>query len=140
MKKVSRRKRTNRLIKKKKIAIIILCLGLLLSIASLVLSYYHTSFYSEPPVSPVSKTKLSEINDLEKLLVEKNIRYSRIIYGDDLSFYVDLNDGGQVIFSMKKKLKDQISSLQLILSRLTIEGKRLKKLDFRFNKPIIELN
>ncbi|HZJ18353.1 MAG TPA: hypothetical protein VFD45_01900 [Patescibacteria group bacterium] len=139
MKKHSK-KRTTRLFRKKRTAIIILSLGLLLSLFSLFLSYYYTNYAKKPVSSPVSKKELYTIKELQKNLNEKNIRYVKITNGDDLSFYVDLRDGGQAILSLNKELETQISSLQLILSRLTIEGKRLKKLDFRFDKPVIELN
>lgn len=121
-------------------AIVILFLGFLLSLTSLVLSYYYTNYSKKPLFNPVSLSKLYKEEDLRKMLKDKNIQYGKVTYGDDLSFYVDLRDGGQVILSLNKGLENQISSLQLILSRLTIEGKRLKKLDFRFNKPVIELN
>ena len=134
------RKRTNRILRKKRVAIIILFLGLLLSATSLVLSYFYTNYSKEPPANPVSKEKLYSERDLKNMLKDKNIQYAKITYGNDLSFYIDLRDGGQVIISLNKGLENQISSLQLILSRLTIEGKRLKKLDFRFDKPVIELN
>jgi hypothetical protein len=139
MKKLSK-KRTTRILRKKRAAIIILFLGLLLSSISLISSYYYTNYSKEPLVNPVSKKKLYSEEDLKKMLRDKNIQYINVSYGDDLSFRIDLRDGGQAILSLNKGLKNQISSLQLILSRLTIEGKRLKKLDFRFDKPIIELN
>lgn len=139
MKKHSK-KRTSRIIRKKRVAIIILFLGLLLSSISLISSYYYTNYSKEPPVNPVSKKKLYSEEDLKRMLRDKNIQFAKVSYGDDLSFYIDLRDGGQAIFSFNKGLESQISSLQLILSRLTIEGKRLKKLDFRFDKPVIELN
>jgi len=50
---------------------------------------------------------------------------------------VELRDGGELILSSKKDLENQLSSLQLILSRLTIEGKKLKKLDFRYDNPVV---
>jgi len=131
-------KRTNRIIRKKRVAIVILLLGLFLSFLSLFLSAYYNVLFKYPPKTPVSIEKSSALSDLELILKNKNIQYQKILSGNDLSFFVTLKDGGLVIFSLKKGLSEQMSSLQLILSRLTIEGKRLKKLDFRFDKPIIE--
>jgi hypothetical protein len=48
-----------------------------------------------------------------------------------------LIDNGEVILSSKKDIGSQLSSLQLMLARLTIEGKKLKVLDFRFDNPVV---
>jgi hypothetical protein len=133
------RKRTNRLIRRKKIAIYILLLGFFLSFLSLFLALFYNVLFKVSPQTPVSKSNNSVMLNLETSLKNKSIQYQKIEQGSDLSFYVYLNDGGLIIFSAKKDLFNQISSLQLILPRLTIEGKRLKKLDFRFDKPIIEV-
>lgn len=41
------------------------------------------------------------------------------------------------IFSTFKELKIQINSLQLILTRAKIEGKKISRLDLRFDKPVV---
>lgn len=138
MKKIVK-KRTDRIIRKKKIAIVIFLLGIFLSFLSLFLSVYYNVLFKDLPKNPISKTRMSALVDLEALLKKKNIQYQKILPGNDLSLFITLKDEGLVIFSLKKDLTSQTSSLQLILSRLTIEGNRLKKLDFRFDKPIIEL-
>ncbi|PIP74991.1 MAG: hypothetical protein CO135_02235 [Candidatus Levybacteria bacterium CG_4_9_14_3_um_filter_35_16] len=138
MKKIVK-KRTNRIIRRKRIAIFILLLGIFLSFLSLFLSVYYNVLFKDLPKNPVSKTRMSALIDLEILLKKKNIQYQKVLPGNDLSLFITLKDEGLVIFSLKRDLSTQTSSLQLILSRLTIEGKRLKKLDFRFDKPIIEL-
>lgn len=138
MKKIVK-KRTDRIIRKKKIAIVIFLLGIFLSFLSLFLSVYYNVLFKDLSKDPISKTQMSALVDLEALLKKKNIQYQKILSGNDLSLFITLKDGGLVIFSLKKDLSSQTSSLQLILSRLTIEGNRLKKLDFRFDKPIIEL-
>ena len=134
------KKRTSRLIQKKKIAIFIFLLGFFLSFLSLFLSFFKNALFKEPLQTPISKYKNSVVQDLEINLKKKNIQYQKISPGSDRSSSVYLKGGGLVIFSFKKDISSQISSLQLILSRLTIEGKRLKKLDFRFDKPVIELD
>ncbi|PIZ99857.1 MAG: hypothetical protein COX78_01335 [Candidatus Levybacteria bacterium CG_4_10_14_0_2_um_filter_35_8] len=138
MKKIVK-KRTNRIIRRKRIAIFILLLGIFLSFLSLFLSVYYNVLFKDLPKNPISKTRMSALIDLEILLKKKNIQYQKVLPGNDLSLFITLKDEGLVIFSLKRDLSTQTSSLQLILSRLTIEGKRLKKLDFRFDKPIIEL-
>jgi hypothetical protein len=49
-----------------------------------------------------------------------------------------LESGIEVYFSQTKPLDEQIASLQLILNRLTIEGKRVSRVDFRFNNPVVQ--
>jgi len=50
---------------------------------------------------------------------------------------VFLKEGTQITFSSKRELPLQVSSLQLILTQAKIEGENLKKVDFRFDKPVI---
>ncbi len=48
---------------------------------------------------------------------------------------ITLDNGSSILLSSQKDLQKQLTSLQLTLSQLTIEGKQFKKLDFRFEKP-----
>lgn len=50
---------------------------------------------------------------------------------------VRLKEDLQVLFSTKKEVKAQLDSLQFILKRAKIEGKRLERIDLRFDKPVI---
>lgn len=52
---------------------------------------------------------------------------------------VKLKEDGEAILSINKDLKNQIDSLQAVLKQLTIEGKRVVRIDFRFERPTIEL-
>jgi len=51
---------------------------------------------------------------------------------------VTLKDGPLVEFSQEKDLNYQVSSLQLILTQAKIENENLKKIDFRFGKPVTQ--
>jgi hypothetical protein len=62
---------------------------------------------------------------------------SKSIEEFDNGYIVTLQTGEKVIFSKKKPLNSQISSLQLISSRLTIEGKHFVQLDLRFDRPVL---
>jgi len=50
---------------------------------------------------------------------------------------VRFKDGLQVLFSTQKEIKSQLDSLQFILERTKIEGEKPKRIDLRFDKPII---
>jgi len=92
--------------------------------------------FNKPIISPLGQNKPSRVSNLEVLLKKANVPFSSVTSSSDF-YIIILSGGGQVIMSSKKELAVQISSLQLMLNRLTIEGKRIKSLDFRFDKPII---
>ena len=87
-------------------------------------------------INPLSGINPSPTSALENLLYNSHIQYDSISQEKNFSV-VSLRDNGQIIFSYEKNLNDQISSLQAILKQLTIEGKRFKNLDFRFDKPVV---
>jgi len=118
---------------------------LLVLSATVIISEYlltHFAFGRTVYISPVAKSSnshLSSSNSLENLLTQNKIDYDAVSVGSDgTSYTVNLTAGGEVILSSKKDLGSQLTSLQLILSRLTIEGKKLKTLDFRFDNPVVE--
>lgn len=116
---------------------IILLLFLLIILSVLIVSRNFGILTNKNSIiSPLAKTTSANVK-LEKLLLEEEIPFSKISIASDSSFIVYLAEGGEVNISQKKGLEGQISSLQLILSRLTIEGKKFKFLDLRFDKPVI---
>jgi hypothetical protein len=46
----------------------------------------------------------------------------------------------QIVFSLEKDIQSQIYQLEAVIKNFKIQGKNFKKLDFRFEKPIVELN
>lgn len=89
-------------------------------------------------VSPLWQNGGFKNNQIEQLLDKENIPFLSVEKKPDSFYEITLKDGGKVLLSQNKNVQNQISSLQLILSRLTIEGKRFKNLDFRYDKPVIE--
>jgi len=53
-------------------------------------------------------------------------------------FEVKSKSGQLIIFSQEKNLEEQVSTLQNLLAKAKIEGKGLKKADFRFSKIVVE--
>lgn len=88
-------------------------------------------------ISPLALQKNTNHNQIDDLLQKSGIAFTSVESAKDSSYLVNLKDGGQVIITQNKNVQNQISSLQLILSRLTIEGKRFKSLDFRYDKPVV---
>jgi hypothetical protein len=99
--------------------------------------YLNFSFGRNTYLSPIAKEQRSKLISIESELEKSNISFKTVNVKEDSSFEVHLADSSVVILSSKKDIKSQISSLQLILSRLTIEGKKLKVLDFRFDNPVV---
>ena len=115
--------------------ILLICLSLLIVVTEYL--YLNFSFGRVIFISPLGKIGKSKVAALENMLNKKNISFASTNINSDGSFTVELRDGGELILSSKKDLDNQLSSLQLILSRLTIEGKKLKKLDFRYDNPVV---
>ena len=88
-------------------------------------------------ISPLALQKNIKRNQIDVLLQKSGIQFASVENAKDSTYLVNLKDGGQVIITQDKNIENQISSLQLILSRLTIEGKRFKSLDFRYDKPVV---
>ncbi len=88
-------------------------------------------------INPLAKSSGTNYNQVDDILQKSGIAFSSIERKQDASYVIRLKDGGQVIITENKNVQNQISSLQLILSRLTIEGKRFKSLDFRYDKPVV---
>lgn len=128
------------------IGIGIIILVLLVLVGGVV--YYFISLQFNKPlyVSPLSNKhdntvasgsdEDDTITVLKKSLKEKNIELDSLTASGS-AYVARLKNGGNVIFSSEKDLFAQVSSLQFILSRLTMEGKLFSQLDLRFDKPVI---
>jgi len=84
---------------------------------------------------PTSSSDQSE-KDLTSLLRSRNIMYTAIARNAD-EFVITLNPKQQVILTREKNFAEQISSLQVILQQLTMEGREFRTLDLRFDKPVV---
>jgi hypothetical protein len=69
-------------------------------------------------------------------LNEQKITYTGVQTTND-GYIITLNPKQQVVLAKKKDISTQISSLQVILPRLTMEGREFRRLDLRFNKPVV---
>lgn len=137
-----RRSRRNR---KGKSSLVIFSLVFAFLIISLVivggyLYFTNGTILSPLPASlggrfPTSSSEQSE-EELKRLLRAHNIMYTSISNGPD-EFVINLNQKQQVIVAKEKSLPSQISSLQVILPRLTMEGKQFRRLDLRYDKPVV---
>lgn len=132
--------------RKQKLTKLYIFLGLMLFGA--VFSYFLSLKLFSPKgfISPLSTnfTTESAYEDDEKIdlireeLMKQEIEITSIHPDGDL-FTIELENGAEVVLSAKKDLNSQISSLQFILQRLTMEGRRFSRLDLSFDKPVIVL-
>lgn len=111
-----------------------------ISIAGLYLMSQQVTIVSPVPVSLGGQRVLGSTavqKELEEELKKAHILYMDIQIAEDNSYIVTLQNKEVVIFSSVKSYKQQVASLQLVLSRLTIEGKNIERFDLRFEKPIV---
>ncbi|MBI3385369.1 hypothetical protein HY030_04215 [Candidatus Gottesmanbacteria bacterium] len=71
-------------------------------------------------------------------LAKEQIDISYLNYLDNDTVEASLTSGVKVIFSLKKEPISLVTSLQLILSRFRIEGRKVSKIDLRFKNPVVE--
>ncbi|MEK7551707.1 MAG: hypothetical protein AAB532_03855 [Patescibacteria group bacterium] len=133
-----RKRRINKYNSKKGIKIILITV-LFIGLIVTFFSYLYINFYINTYgfISPLSVNKDSLLVRVEEGLEKENISFGKVSTNSDGSLSVKLKDESEIIFSSKKSVASQITSLQLMLSRLTIEGKKLKSLDFRFDNPVV---
>lgn len=120
----------------------------LLILVGAVVGYFIANklFVKHGYLSPVSKNEFKDtssqgdagLNMVDAQLKKQKIEATAIKYQES-SYVVTLKDGSIIYLSSQKDLNSQISSLQVILSRLTMEGKLFRQLDLRFDKPVILL-
>ena len=135
---IKKRKIKNNLIREIKIFFLSVIIISVLSGGAFVY-FYVLSPNKNAVISPLVVQNLnhSSNNSFEAMLEKNNIPFSSVHVASDSSYVVILKSGGEVIMSPNKNVQNQISSLQLILSRLTIEGKQFKSLDLRYDKPVV---
>lgn len=88
-------------------------------------------------ISKKPVTVSSDTSEVKKILEAKKIAFDDIKVSSEGAYMVRLRTGEDVILSPKKDLSKQLSSLQVIYSRLTMEGRSLRKLDLRYDKPVV---
>jgi len=76
---------------------------------------------------------------IESFLKAHSIDYKDVALSGKTTYTIQLSDGGNAYLATTKGIPEQLSSLQRILSRLTMEGKKFSRLDLRYDKPVIVL-
>jgi|SRR5579885_626390 len=143
-----RKPRKRSLSKKRKIINISLFCTVVLVVSGSCIFFFSARSrpkYISPVATLCATTKLclsqqekneEKIAVLEKMLRDKQITFSKVTLSSS-GYTITLPDNSQVLLSTSKDLTLQVSSLQFIISRLTMEGRAFKRLDLRFDKPVI---
>lgn len=77
--------------------------------------------------------------DVDTKLKEKGLTAETIDLSTNKTVLtLELEDGPTVILSSSYDVDWQISSLQSIIYKLTIDNKQPKQIDFRFGKPVVK--
>ncbi len=107
--------------------------------------YLYISRINKPLyISPLPRSVLgSESSDYDKMhsAITNGFKALRLDI-DNISqtndgYIIVLKNKSHIILSKSRDITSQISSLQFILTRLTMEGKLFTQLDLRFDKPVI---
>jgi len=131
----------------KVIGLFFIVLGCFFVIASSILfALFKFGIILKQPqyVAPIPQTSSQSVSYFDPTTEFKNqlkaadIKYSSLTFQND-TYTVVLTSGSIVYFSSSKNIEQQIASLQLIISNLTIEGKSFTSLDFRYDKPTMKL-
>lgn len=101
--------------------------------------------YKKEPTNFPAVISQSSYEDLAEMLKEKNIEVESLkISSVSGNIIAKLKDGPTVYFTLEKDVGPQVSSLQLIISRLTIDGgqktesKKPTLIDLRFVNPVVK--
>ncbi|MBI3980381.1 hypothetical protein HY345_00090 [Candidatus Microgenomates bacterium] len=127
---------------KKKAQLLLLVLLLILIIFGVFIIYKNKPqvFISIPQpgklVGPSANRDLYV--DLVNLLAQNQLSVSYLNFIDNETIEASLSSGIKVIFTTKKDIKEEVASLQLILARFRIEGRKVNKIDLRFKNAFIE--
>ncbi|MCL5435250.1 MAG: hypothetical protein M1405_02570 [Patescibacteria group bacterium] len=133
---IKKRKIKHRFFQQAKLFLLTL-VGMLVLLCVVYLSFLLFLPKKELFINPLAKSTSTRYSKMGDMLQKSGVAFSSIKRNQDASYVINLKDGGEVILTENKNVQNQISSLQLILSRLTIEGKRFKSLDFRYDKPVV---
>lgn len=114
-------------------------------LASIIAGSFYLYYKNLQYISPLPKTGLFAFarnvkqsqTQLELLLEQSKIPVVSVVESSNSAYLIELKEGELITMTGKKDFQKQISSLQRIIDRFTIEGKKISRLDLRFDRPIV---
>lgn len=138
----SRRKAHFFIRKIRQVFIIIASLSLIscLVVGLFVITNSNQGYISPLPLLQASQSDISEIDKkIASILKDKKIEFISIDSSGGSTFHIILKGKQEIIIAGDRDIETQLASLQFIYNRLTMEGREFKRLDLRFDKPVITL-
>jgi len=80
------------------------------------------------------KISLKLLEELKKI----NIKINTIDIKNEDMILFNLDDKKEIVFTSRKEIEKQIFPILIILKQIKVEGKKYKRIDVRFDKPIIK--
>lgn len=100
--------------------------------------FFQSSISSQKSVQSAFVTATS-MEDVKENLSSKRIPYAKIEYTDEGETYKITLKGGEVVkLSGSKDVEAQVSTLQKLLRKLTIDNRQAKQIDLRYAKPVVK--
>ncbi len=94
----------------------------------------------KPEVREQEMKKTATKEEQLSALVDKDkvVEIDSITKTPEEDLLLKAKNGPVVFFAARKSLTDQVATLQTLLTKAKIDNKALKKVDFRFDKTVIE--
>lgn len=100
--------------------------------------FFQNSISSQKSVQSAFVTATS-MENVKENLSDKKIPYTKIEYADEGETYKITLRGGEVVkLSGSKDVEAQVSTLQKLLRKLTIDNRQAKQIDLRYAKPVVK--
>lgn len=139
------RKRKIKVYVKKTIFVLCIFLGVFLASTAVLFKLFAQNPKVISPLSLAFSKIRREIlgEDTNKIIAqtEDNLSKHHLLYSSvtekDTMLIIAFTDGTEAILTPKKNIEEQIDSLQVTMSRLTIQGKHISRVDVRFERPVV---
>jgi hypothetical protein len=110
----------------------------------LIIICYHTPAILSPIPTAFSRVLSAYVErdsnviivGVKDELVKHHMSYMDVtVQGNDI--HIQLDNSIEAILSADKNISIQLDSLQYTIAHLTIEGKRIERVDLRFERPVV---
>lgn len=115
-----------------------LLIGLFLLGLYFLYPFFQNSISSQKSVKSAFVTAVS-VENVKAELSDKKIPYTKVEYADVGETYKVTLRGEEVVkLSGSKDIEIQVSTLQRLLRKLTIDNRQAKQIDLRYAKPVVK--
>lgn len=92
--------------------------------------------FSHSLIRPIGND--DNVTKLTTILSQANLAIVTLEEVNNTSVVASLSGEVKVTFSLEKDLSSQVATLQVILGRFRIEGRKVHRIDLRFNNAVVE--